>query len=263
MKRFKKFCRDEYVEVKLLLRSIPALVVTLFAVSVVLMNILANKTIVSLYNSAGEQWFGLDGGIIVSWLSFMSMDMITKRFGPKAATKISILAMGINLLCCAIFYIASIIPTDSTLGDFSAFNSVLGGNGWILLGSSIAFLISAIVNNFTNWSVGKLFKKDPDGKTAYFTRTYVSTFIGQFIDNLIFSLFVFMIFAPATWALNWGFSWSFLACITCSLTGAIVELLMEVVFSPFSYKICQRWKVEGVGQTYVDYIKKLDAKEIE
>ena len=63
-----------YTETKILLRSIPATVVTLFAVSVVCMNLLANKTLVQL------DWIALDAGILISWLSFMCMDIITKHF---------------------------------------------------------------------------------------------------------------------------------------------------------------------------------------
>ncbi|MDY5937614.1 MAG: VUT family protein, partial [Bacilli bacterium] len=58
------------------------------------------------------------------------------------------------------------------------------------MGSTIAFLLSAFVNNFLNYLVGKLFKKHPDGFLAYASRTYISTAIGQFVDNLTFTLIV-------------------------------------------------------------------------
>ena len=87
-----------YKESKTLLRSIPATTVTLFAVSVVCMNLLANKTLLQL------DWIALDGGILISWLSFMCMDIITKHFGPRASTMISVHAVAINLLTCLIFF---------------------------------------------------------------------------------------------------------------------------------------------------------------
>ena len=96
-----------YTEMKILLRSIPATVVTLFAVSVVCMNLLANKTLLQL------DWIALDGGILISWLSFMCMDIITKHFGPRASTLISIHASAINLLTCLIFFVASSIPSSA------------------------------------------------------------------------------------------------------------------------------------------------------
>ena len=39
----------------------------------------------------------------------------------------------------------------------------------------------------------------------------------------------------------------------CSLTGAAVELLCEVIFSPFGYRISQQWEEEQVGEQYIRY----------
>lgn len=239
----KERIKKSWIEFKLLLRSIPATVVTLFVVSVICMNLLANKTLIQL------DWIALDGGILISWLSFMCMDIITKHFGPKAANRISILAAVINLLTCLIFFVASIIP--STADDYTAFNSIFGGTWFILLGSTIAFLASAVINNTMNWMIGKSFRKNPDGKLAYATRTYVSTFIGQFMDNLIFAVIVFMFFAPIFWD---GFCWTFIQCVMCSLTGALAELVMEIVFSPIGYKITKKWQAESVGKEYFEFV---------
>lgn len=239
----KERIKKSWIEFKLLLRSIPATVVTLFVVSVICMNLLANKTLIQL------DWIALDGGILISWLSFMCMDIITKHFGPKAANRISILAAGINLLTCLIFFVASIIP--STADDYTAFNGIFGGTWFILLGSTIAFLASAVINNTMNWMIGKSFRKNPDGKLAYATRTYVSTFIGQFMDNLIFAVIVFMFFAPIFWD---GFCWTFIQCVMCSLTGALAELVMEIVFSPIGYNITKKWQAESVGKEYFEFV---------
>lgn len=234
----------EKEETAILLRSIPATVVSLFVVSVICMNLLANKTLLQ------TDWIALDGGILISWLSFMCMDIITKYFGPKASNKIAILAASINLLTCMIFYIASIIPSQAN--DYTAFDEIFGGTWFILLGSTIAFLASAVINNFLNFSIGKAFHKNPDGKLAYATQTYISTFVGQFIDNFIFSIIVFVFFAPIFWD---GFHWTVLQCAACALTGAVAELIMEILFSPFGYRILMRWKDQKVGVEYLSHIK--------
>ena len=229
---------------KLLLRSIPATVVTLFVVSVVCMNLLANKTLLQL------NWIALDGGILISWLSFMCMDIITKHFGPKASNRISLLAVAINLLTCLIFFVVSIIP--STAADYTAFNGIFGGTWFILLGSTVAFLCSAVINNTLNFLIGRCFRRNPDGKLAYAMQTYVSTFVGQFMDNLIFSVIVFVFFAPIFWD---GFHWTVLQRTTCALTGALAELLMEVLFSPIGYRIVKKWRQDNVGQAYLQHTK--------
>lgn len=231
-------------EFKILLRSIPATVVTLFAVSVICMNLLANKTLLML------DWIALDGGILISWLSFMCMDIITKHFGPKASTLISIYAVMINLLTCLIFYIVSIIPSNAD--DYTAFDGIFGGTWFILLGSTVAFLASALVNNLLNYMIGRFFRKNPDGKLAFMSRSYISTFVAQYFDNFIFSIIVFYFFAPIFWD---GFSWSILQCAMCALTGAVAELIMEIVFSPIGYKITKKWKQENIGKEYFEYLK--------
>ena len=120
-----------------------------------------------------------------------------------------------------------------------------------MLGSTIAFLVSAGINNSLNWLIGKCFYKNPDGKLAYAVRSYISTFVGQFCDNLIFSVIVFMFFAPIYWD---GFHWTFIQCVMCALTGAAAEVIMEIVFSPIGYRITKAWKRESVGKEYFEFV---------
>ena len=243
----KEKIKKEWLEFGLLLRSIPAAVVTLFVVSVICMNLLANKTLLML------DFIALDGGILISWLSFMCMDMITKHFGPKASNSISVLAAMINLLTCLIFFVASIIPSNAA--DYTAFDNIFGGTWFILLGSTVAFLISAVINNRLNWLIGKSIKRKPDGKLAFALRSYISTFVGQFLDNFIFSVMVFVLMAPIFWD---GFCWSLLQCAICALTGAIAELIMEVAFSPIGYRITKRWQKMSVGREYLEKINEVN-----
>ena len=226
-------------DTSLLLRSIPSPVITALVLSVVLMNLLANKTIYQ------KGFFAVDGGIVVSWACFLCLDIITKHFGAKAATQASIFALTVNLFCVGIFAIVSLIPTET---DYSAFNSIFGGSWFIVLSSSLAFISSAVANNALNAAIGRMFRANPDSRAAYYTRSYVSTFTGQFIDNMVFASLVFMLFAPIYWG---GFSWTLPQCVTCSLIGAFLELFMEVVFSPIGYSVTRRWRRLNVGGAYL------------
>ena len=245
---FGKWLHDEYKLTVILLRSIPAPVVALFVISVIAMNILANKTLVQ------TDWIAIDGGILISWLSFLSMDIVVKHFGPKASNRMSVFAILVNLLVCLIFFIVSIIPSKAD--DYTAFNKIIGGTWFILLSSTVGFLTSAIVNNTLNFAIGKMFKNNPDGKLAFFTRSYISTFIAQFLDNLIFAILTFMVFAPIFWD---GFHWTFIQCLTCSVLGGLLELLMEVIFSPIGYVVTKNWRNNNVGQQYFDLVNREEA----
>lgn len=242
---FAKWLHDEYELTIILLRSIPAPVVALFVISVIAMNILANKTLFQ------NEWLAIDGGILISWLSFLSMDVVVKHFGPKASNRMSVFAIVVNLLICLIFFIVSIIPSNAD--DYTAFNTIIGGTWFILLSSTVGFLVSALANNSLNHLVGKAFKNNPDGKLAFFTRCYVSTFIAQFLDNFIFAILTFMVFAPIFWD---GFHWTLIQCFTCSILGGLLELVMEVIFSPIGYIVTKNWRKNNIGQQYFDFINR-------
>ena len=77
------------------------MITALFVVSIVSMNLLANKSI-----DTGTTWLALDCGIIFSWLVFLLMDVVTKRFGVRAANILSVTALVVNLFFAA-FYIAA------------------------------------------------------------------------------------------------------------------------------------------------------------
>ena len=219
-------------EFREMLRTVPPLLLTLTVLSVVGMNLLANKSI-----NTGLDWLALDCGIILSWLAFLTMDILTHCCGPRAATLFSVLALLLNLFMAGIFFLASRIPgvwgESFVEGSEDAINAALdgtfSGTWFIILGSSVAFLTSAFVNNFVNYGVGRLLHSR-EGFGRFALRAYVSTFVGQFVDNLVFALLVSRIF----------FGWTTLQCLTCALTGAVCELLFEVVFSPVGYRIAKR-----------------------
>lgn len=238
--------KKEYDEFRLLMRSVPPITLTLFVMSVFAMNLLANKSI-----SLPVPWLALDCGIIVSWFSFLTMDIITVHFGPKAANEVSLLSVFLNLAFCLVFFIGSQIPgvwgesyvpgSEALLNG--ALNRTFGGSWYVLFGSTVAFTTAAFVNNFLNYIIGKAFKKNPGSFAAYVSRTYVSTSAGQFVDNLVFALLVSHFF----------FGWTLLQCVTCAVTGMVVELLCEVVFSYLGFQITTAWKRAKIGEAYLAY----------
>lgn len=201
-----------FQEALLLERSIPGLVSALFILSIVAMNLLANKSI-----NLPFDWLALDCGIIFSWLVFLLMDMVTKHFGPRAATMLSVIALIVNLFMALMLFIGSVIPglwgESFVEGSENVINYALDhtfrGTWYVLLGSSVAFIVSSIVNNELNWLI-------------------VS-------HNF--------------------FGWTMTQCIMCAVTGAVVELICEVIFSPIGYRVAKRWKKREAGKLYIDYIR--------
>ena len=224
-----------YRDFRRLIVSVPPLVASLLIISVVGMNLMANKSI-----NTGLDWLALDCGILFSWLTFMCLDVLTHCYGPRTATAMSLLALLLNLLMAGLFFLASVIPgvwgesfvegSEALLNR--ALNKTFGGTWYIIFGSSVAFGVSAALNNFLNHGIG-LRMRIRGGFRQFALRSYISTFAAQFVDNLTFALIVSRVF----------FGWSLLQCFTCALTGGVMELLFEVFFSPLGY----RW-TKGLAQ---------------
>ena len=238
--------RRELDDYRILLRNVHSLVITLFVVSVIMMNLLANKELLSV------KYFALDCGFALSWVSFLCMDMICKRFGAKAAAKISILAMVINLVVTLIFKVMSLTPgmwgeyyTTGLTEVNDGLNATFGGSWYVVFGSSTAMLLAAITNSFINHTVAKHLKNKSFADFA--KRSFISTGIAQFVDNLAFAAIVSYNF----------FGWTLTQVLVCSITGAVAELLCEVIFSPLGYRVSQQWESEGVGQQYLRYAAEL------
>ncbi len=243
MSKLKRIIVNEIEDYKILLKNVPILTMIFFVLSVIYMNIFASKELLNV------KYLALDCGFLLSWISFLCMDMITKRFGAKAAIKLSLLALLINLISCTTFYIISIVGNNwsafytynNDIANLSL-NDTFGGTWYVLLGSTIAMAVSSIVNAIINQGIGKRLRKN--NFFSYAVRSYVSTALGQFVDNFVFALIVSVTF----------FDWNIIQVITCSITGAIAELLVEVIFSYVGFRVCIYWEKNEIGQQYIDYI---------
>lgn len=229
--------RREYLMMASLLRSVPTALTILFVLVVIGMNFLSRITLLSL------PWLALNAGILISWLSFLFMDIVTKHYGARAANKMSILAIAANLVCILFCVIIS------RTVDYPALDMVVGGQWSILTASTIAYVISALTNNYSNVYIGSFFTKNPDGKAAYATRSFVSTFLSQILDNFIFVFLAFVVLPMIPSALQ--VHWTLAQCIGCSVICAFLEMLSEAVFSPIGYITVKRWKRDGVGREYI------------
>lgn len=248
MKKFLSFVSREAGDFKILLRNIPSLTVSIFILSVVCANLMANKELVTFKYAA------LDCGFAFSWIMFLCMDVICKRWGAKASIKISLVALAANLFICVSF--ALLAKTPGKWGEYyasenllvnDALNATFAGSWYVVLGSSVAFVSSSVVNALLNCAIGSLFKSD--GFFSFASRSYISTAIAQLVDNFIFATIVSKVF----------FGWTWIQVFVCSAIGAGFELLGEVFFSGLGYKVVRQWEKERVGQEYIEY-KKANAK---
>lgn len=250
----------DFKDWKKLLRSIPGLVTMLFIMATITMNLAANKIVWSGLVVNGTPLVSITGGIFLSWLIFLLMDIMTKTYGIKATIKLTLLGALINAFAVIFLGLVALFPAKYPYeGASTFFDTVFGFEAlsapqpWqILLSSTIAYIASGIVNAIVNGLFGKLFKKNPDGKIAFYCRSYVSTTIGQFVDNFIFGALAFSVFAKF---------YNLPTLLGIATLGALIELACEIIFSPFGYRICKKWQSEGVGKDYLDYCREMEIKK--
>ena len=208
------------------LKRVPSLLFTILAISVVSMNLLANK---ELFRA---DWIALDCGFILSWIPFLIMDVVCIVYGGRTAARISLVAIVLNLIFFLIFKLVSLTPgmwgayyDTGSMAVNQALNATIGGSSWIVLGSAFAMAVSSVCNSILNVFIGRNSTGDNYGNFAL--RSFVSTGISQFVDNFVFAVVVSV---PL-------FGWSMVQVLVCSASAAVFELLMEVLFSGLGFKL--------------------------
>lgn len=237
------------------LRSVPALALALITVATVLMNILANKSIINLpIKGTNSYWLVQDAGILLSWVGFLVGDLIVKAFGSKHAIRVSLTCLGISLFISALLAVVGIIPgTWSAEFNYSdpniakavgeSINAVMGNVWYVILGSAIASAVGLIINGITQGCILKrMHKKHGDKYWGFFVASAASTIIGQILDNMVFAAIVSVKF----------FGWTWGSVFACSIAGAIFELIIELIFSPLTYRISKNWQKNHIGEQWIE-----------
>lgn len=230
------------------LRAIPSVVLAMTVVANVLMNILANKSIINL------PWLIQDAGVLMSWVGFLAGDLIVKAFGAKNGIRVNLTALAISLFISGILAIVAVVPGDwSPVFDPSieasaealnkAANSIMGNVWYVILGSAVASAVGLVCNGLSQgWLIKKIESKHGDRYWGFFAASAGSTIIGQILDNIVFASLISVHF----------FGWTWKQVLVCSIAGAIFELLIELVFTPMTYRVSKAWKKAHIGLEFMD-----------
>lgn len=181
-------------------------------------NILANR-LVSIANVT------LSGPVIVFPFTYVLGDIFTEVYGFKKNKLVIWLSFLCNLLMVLSFMSVINMPYPSDFNDNESFKLVLGTTPRVLIGSLLGFLIGGFLNSMV---LSKL-KVKTKGKYLAL-RTILSTIIGETADTFVFSIFVFIGTLPS-------------AVIMGMVIGeSIIKIIIEIVFTPVTYKIINRIK---------------------
>jgi len=207
-----------------------------FAVILILSNFASSAKIVDWGFSLGKVRMAFDAGTVFFPFAYIFGDVLVEVYGYSRSRRVIWLGFGALVFSFLMFLLIRLLPGEATwqqtVGQ-SAFDSILGGVsfGGIVLSSILGYLFGS----FSNAVVMALMKSLTKGKYLW-VRTISSTIIGEFVDSLIF-----VAIATLTGVFPRELFWSL------TLTNYIFKVLIEVIFTPATYKIVNKLKrAEGV-----------------
>ncbi len=202
--------------------------ISVFFVSVLLISNVASSKIVDL------KWFTFDGGTLLFPLSYIFGDILTEVYGYKRSRSVIWLGFFMALLMSIVFIIVGKLPSASGWNNQAAYDVILGLTPRIVLASLIAYFFGEFSNSFVLAKMKILTK----GRWLW-TRTIGSTIVGELVDSAIFIVIAFLGILPNS------------LLITLIISNYIFKTVVEILFTPVTYKVVKFLKVKE-GEDYYD-----------
>ena len=194
-----------------------AVIMALYTTFTVVQNLFEMKTI-------GTEAFAFGGGgIMLSWATFMLMDISTEIYGKKDTMRIYTFAGLTNLLIVILAQVVIAFPGVYPEQN-EAFVRIFSNGIRTVLASFAAFWMG----NFVNMNIMiKMKGTDKSGsKFMLFLRALVSTILGQFVDNAFFATLAFAPIGISVFEMAWR------DILTSSAFGTFMETIIETVWMP-------------------------------
>jgi len=203
-------------------------------VSVLLISNVASTKIVDL------KWFTFDGGTLLFPLSYIFGDILTEVYGYKKSRQVIWLGFFSALVMSLIFIIVGKLPAAPGWNNQAAYDQILGLTPRIVVASLVAYFCGEFMNSFVLAKMKILTK----GKWLW-TRTIGSTIVGELIDSVLFIVIAFAGILPGG------------LLITLIVSNYIFKTLIEVLFTPLTYKVVGFLKTSEQVDVY-DYETKFN-----
>ena len=200
----------------------------LFVGVLLLSNILSSKMI-SLWG------FSFDGGTLLFPLSYIFGDVLTEVYGYKASRRVIWTGFAMLLIMSINIYMISSLPRHEDWSMQKDFDNILLQMPRLAVASLVAYFIGEYTNSVF---LSKL-KVITKGKYLWM-RTIGSTLVGEGLDSVLFVLIAFL----GVYSMDVLFN--------IMLSNYLFKTLIEVVFTPITYKIISCVKQKENLDTY-DY----------
>lgn len=169
------------------------------------------------------------GGTLAYAATFFASDCLSELYGKRYTQTVVNVAFAMNFVLLGLVFATISLPAARGSVDPTAFETVLGLSGNIVLGSLCAYVISQ------NWDVIVFHRiREATDGTALWLRNVGSTATSQLIDTVVFSVVAFVI-APQVFGIGAALPRSVIVSI---IVGQyVLKLLIAVVDTPLVYAV--------------------------
>lgn len=189
----------------------------IYCVFTVMQNIFEMKTV-------GSATFALmGGGTVVSWITFLIMDIMSEVYGKKRAVSCFSLAGILNIVVVLLAQLIIFMP-GTYQDQNTSFAQIFSNGPRTVLASFIAFWIGNYVN--VHIMVKLKGSATKDSGFLFWFRAVLSTIIGQLLDNAIFLVIAFAPLGISAFEMRW------VDMISVVILGTSLETIIESVFVP-------------------------------
>ena len=217
------------------------LVAILSVVSLLISNVVANKSIVLFGWTVAGQKLSVAASFVVFPFTYIASDIFSEVYGYAWSRKISWIALFANIFMILCFKLVTVMPgMDSATSD--AFAIVCDSTPGIVFASLTAFMAGDLLNDLI---FARLKRRDNTGKVSRFAfRSIISSLCGEIVDCAVFLPLLYL-FIHGYGTIITGFS-QLLAII---LIQALLKTTVELVLCPLSILVVGKIKTyeERVG----------------
>lgn len=204
--------------------------------------------------------FNLTAGVILWPVIFVMTDIINEYFGVSRVKFLSYLTVVLILFSFVMIYgaisltpnawwqeRAGIIAGDeaNSLDNMNlAFKKIMGQGLWIIIGSTVAFLIGQVVDVLVFHKI-----RSYTGESKMWLRATGSTLVSQFIDSFVVLIIAFYI----------GSDWELVRVLSIGTVNYIYKFFIAILMTPVIYLV-HHLIDSYLGAPLAEELKELAAK---
>ncbi|WP_089870387.1 queuosine precursor transporter [Halogranum rubrum] len=221
----------------------PIALVALFVTALVTAQLVSSKLLALTIPVVGIA-LTAPGGTLAYAATYFASDCISELYGEAFARRVVNVGFVMNFVMLALVFLTIQIPAaQGSPVDPSQFATVLGSGANIVLGSSLAYLVSQ------NWDVVVFhrIREATDGSMLWL-RNVGSTATSQLLDTVIFTV---VAFAVAPVVLGTGQPLPTSVVVSLVVGQYLLKLLIALFDTPFVYATVSALRSDGHEQTSV------------